>query len=188
MFPIGGEGGRCRLRNVGSEWPLTCFRHNHMWPWLMVKSYSAASNLAAGVLRQHSKGTTPAVGSKRNESRQKLYFCHFWTRCVLAGRHLTGPQIYFGSVSSADFQKISPHFKAWRCREENTERNTNDSLGDQVQCSTRCICKGAARGQWAHYANKCHWCHGAANYTNTLTHSSSSWILDADHAMGQAVL
>lgn len=70
----GSEG--CRLRNVGSSWPLTCFRDNHMWPWLMEKSYRAVCNVAARVLKQHNKGMTPAVRSKRKSAKASLF--HFY--------------------------------------------------------------------------------------------------------------
>lgn len=41
MWGRRGAEGSCSLRNVGSEWPLTCFRDSHMWPRLMANPYSA---------------------------------------------------------------------------------------------------------------------------------------------------
>lgn len=102
----GGVQGSCRLRNVGSEWPLTCFRSTHMWSWLMEKHYGAVCNVAAG-------------GHQRMEnSLRKRHFFIFTTvklaSCVLAGGHVTGPSNQFGSAPSVrNICRVSSEWKPY---------------------------------------------------------------------------
>lgn len=69
---VQGSASR-RLRNVGSEWPFTCFRSTHVWCWLMEKSYGAVCHVAAGVLKPHNKRDHTSSQIEK-QSLRKLHF------------------------------------------------------------------------------------------------------------------